>query len=70
MNSRERLHYIITCQLKKNIQDIIKLDIISLLVVTVMVLYAIFNNISVISWWLILLVEEAGVLSENHVASH
>jgi uncharacterized membrane protein len=70
MNSRERLHYIITCQLKKTIQDIIKLDIISLLVVTIMVLYAIFNNISVISWWLILLVEEAGVLSENHVASH
>jgi len=25
-----------------------------------------FNNISVISWWLILLVEETRVLGENH----
>jgi len=31
-----------------------------------------FNNISVIRWWSGLLVEEAGVLGENHrpVASH
>jgi hypothetical protein len=31
-----------------------------------------FNNISVISWWSVLLVEETGVLAENHrpVASH
>jgi hypothetical protein len=34
--------------------------------VTVMVFNAIFNNISVISWWSILLVEEAGVSGENH----
>jgi hypothetical protein len=27
---------------------------------------AIFNNISVISWWSVLLVEETGVLRENH----
>ena len=25
-----------------------------------------FNNISVISWWLVLLVEETGVPGENH----
>ena len=31
-----------------------------------MVLNATFNNISVISWWLVLLVEEAGVPGENH----
>ena len=27
---------------------------------------ATFNNISVISWWSVLLVEETGVLGENH----
>jgi hypothetical protein len=34
--------------------------------------YAIFNNISVISWWSVLLLEETGVPRENHrpVASH
>ena len=26
----------------------------------------VFNNISVISWWSVLLVEETGVLEENH----
>jgi len=37
-----------------------------------MVFNATFNNISVISWWLVLLVEETGVPGENHrpVASH
>ena len=37
-----------------------------------MVLNATFNNILVISWWSVLLVEETGVLEENHrpVASH
>jgi len=37
-----------------------------------MVLNATFNNISVIWWWLVLLVEETGVPGENHqtVASH
>ena len=34
--------------------------------VRVMALNATFNNISVVSWWLVLLVEEAGVLGENH----
>ena len=32
----------------------------------VMVFNATFNNISVISWWSVLLVEETGVLRENH----
>ena len=34
--------------------------------------YATFNNISVILWWSVLLVEETGVPGENHrpVASH
>ena len=31
-----------------------------------MVFNATFNNISVISWWSVLLVEEAGVPRENH----
>jgi hypothetical protein len=37
-----------------------------------MVLNATVNNISVISWWSVLLVEETGVHRENHlpVASH
>jgi hypothetical protein len=30
-----------------------------------MVLKAVFNNISVISWWSVLLVEETGVPGEN-----
>ena len=38
----------------------------------VMVFNATFNNISVIPWWSVLLVEETGVTGENHrpVASH
>jgi hypothetical protein len=37
-----------------------------------MVFNATFNNISVISWWVVLLVEETGASGENHrpVASH
>jgi hypothetical protein len=37
-----------------------------------MVFNATFNNISIISWWSVLLVEETGVSAENHrpVASH
>jgi hypothetical protein len=37
-----------------------------------MVFNATFNNISVISWWSVLLVEEIGVPAENHrhAASH
>ena len=37
-----------------------------------MVFNATFNNISVISWWSVLLVEEIGVPEENHrpVANH
>jgi hypothetical protein len=31
-----------------------------------MVFNATFNNISVIAWWSVLLVEEAGVLGKNH----
>ena len=40
--------------------------------IRVMVLNAPFNNISVISWWSVLLVEETGVPRENHrlAASH
>jgi hypothetical protein len=40
--------------------------------VRVMVFNATFNNISAISWWSVLLVEETGVLGENHrpVANH
>jgi len=35
-------------------------------VVWVMVFNGTINNISVISWWSVLLVEETGVLEENH----
>jgi len=35
--------------------------------VRVMVFKATFNNISVISWWSILLVEESRVPAENHI---
>jgi hypothetical protein len=40
--------------------------------VTVIVFNATFNNISAISWWSVLLVEETGVPEENHqpVASY
>ena len=40
--------------------------------VKVMVFNTTFNNISFISWWSVLLVEETGVSGENHrpVASH
>ena len=43
-----------------------------LLRIRVMVFNATFNNISVISWWSVLSVEEAGVSGENHrpVSSH
>jgi hypothetical protein len=34
--------------------------------VWVMVLSATFNNISIISWWAVLLVGEIGVSGENH----
>ena len=34
--------------------------------VSVMVFNATFNNISIISWWSVLLVEETGVPRENH----
>jgi len=44
----------------------------SVLCVCLMVFNTIFNNISVISWWSVLLVEETRVPGENHwpVASH
>ena len=40
--------------------------------VRIMVFNATFNNISAISWWSVLLVEETGVPGENHrpAASH
>jgi len=34
--------------------------------VKVMVFKATFNNISYISWWSVLLVEETGIRGENH----
>jgi hypothetical protein len=43
-----------------------------MVVVVVMVFNATFNNISAISWWSVILVEETGVPRENHrpAASH
>ena len=40
--------------------------------IRVMVFNAIFNNISAISWWSVLLMEKTGVPEENHrpVVSH
>ena len=45
---------------------------VALIGVMVIVFNATFNNISVISWWSVLLVEETGEPGENHrpVASH
>ena len=45
---------------------------LSLIVIRLMMVNATFNNISVISWRSVLLVEETGVPGENHrpVASH
>jgi hypothetical protein len=40
-------------------------DVVSLFV-CLMVFNATFNNISVISWWSVLLLEETGVPVENH----
>jgi hypothetical protein len=47
-------------------------NLVSLLVVSLVVFNATFNNISVISWRSILLVEETGVPGENQrpIASH
>jgi hypothetical protein len=42
------------------------LEIFQNLLKGVMVFNATFNNISVISWWSALLVEETGVTVENH----
>jgi hypothetical protein len=41
-------------------------EILLILFVCLMVLDATFNNISVISWWSVLLVEETGGPAENH----
>jgi hypothetical protein len=43
-----------------------KIIVYRILNVGLMVLNATFNNISVISWWSVLLVEETGVTGENH----
>ena len=42
------------------------MEFTSLSWVRVMVFNSTFNNISVISWWSVLLVEETGVPRENH----
>ena len=44
----------------------LKKDLFLLFKVRVVMFNATFNNISVISWWSILLVEENGVCRENH----
>jgi hypothetical protein len=46
--------------------DAVNTKILSCTMVRVMVFNAIFNNISVISWQTVLLVEETGVPGENH----
>jgi hypothetical protein len=48
------------------------MSVIYWLGISVMVFDTTFNNISVISWWSLLLVEEIGVTRENHrpAASH
>ena len=53
-------------------QPLIPLPSIIWLVGRIMVLSTTFNNISIISWRLVLLVEETAVPGENHrpVASH
>jgi hypothetical protein len=47
-------------------QNFVPVTMVFVLRVRVMVLNATLNNISVISWQSVLLVEETGVLGENH----
>jgi len=49
-----------------NMQNGVPVTMVFVLRVRVMVLNATLNNISVISWQSVLLVEETGVLGENH----
>jgi hypothetical protein len=42
------------------------LEIENIVEMVLLMFNAIFNNISVISWWSVLLVEETGVSGENH----
>jgi len=49
-----------------NMQNVVPVTMVFVLRVRVMVLNATLNNISVISWQSVLLVEETGVLGENH----
>jgi hypothetical protein len=68
----------IVCQICSNFSSLRPMNAISellwslLLVVRFMMLNFTFNNISVKSWWSVLLVEETGVTGENHlpVVSH
>jgi len=55
-----------------NLTPLLMFIIVKLIRVMVMVFSATFNNISVISWQLVLLLEETGVPGENHqpAASH
>ena len=66
--------FLINCCKRENIvlHTIHQLTHTILKLVWFMVFNTTFNNISVISWWSVLLVEETGVPGENHVpvASH
>jgi len=45
---------------------LVRIELTALVRVRFIVLNAIFNNISVISWWSVLMVEETGVPRENN----
>ena len=51
---------------KDNLTPMLMFIVVKLIRVMVMVFNATFNNISVISWQLVLLLEETGVHGENH----
>jgi hypothetical protein len=69
INGNEPLHYTHIIQVRININQVIRYRLWALLIFKV---YAImefnttFNNISVILWRSVLLVEETGVPGENH----
>jgi hypothetical protein len=50
----------------KKLERMVCFDLFCLFVLGFFVVFFVFNDISVISWWLVLLVEETGVPGENH----
>jgi hypothetical protein len=66
---RESFHLEVVLQRKMYkywIPKLLRYDFVCVCGEGVMVFIAIFNNISVISWWSVVLMKETGVTRENH----